>query len=93
MNRDTKSPNLPSIIGDLCTAHGLQVDNLIAVIWTKMHITTFLHRAEFQERSGLDVNHVIYLLLSVGVVRNRVYWHVFTRIQAEFHGYQERRDV
>ncbi len=63
MNRDTKSPNLPSLIGDLFTTHGLQVDNLIAVVWTKMHITTLLHRAGFQKRSGLDVNQVIYLLL------------------------------
>jgi hypothetical protein len=63
MNRDTKSPNLPSLIGDLFTAHGLQVDNLIAVVWTKMHITTLLHRAGFQKRSGLDVNQVIYLLI------------------------------
>ena len=63
MNRDTKSPSLPSLIGNLFTAPGLQVDNLIAVVWTKMHITTLLHWAGFQKRSGIEVNRVVYLLL------------------------------
>ncbi len=42
MNRDTKPPNLPSLIGDLLTAHGLQIDNLIAVVWTKWVVKSFL---------------------------------------------------
>ena len=91
MNRDTKSPNLPSLIGDLFMAQGLQVDNLIAVVWTKMHITTFPHRAGFQKRSGLDVNQVIYLLLVWVWLKSRVYWHVFTRIHTEFHRCRNQR--
>ena len=63
MNNDTKFLDLPSLVGDLFTQHGLQVDNLFAALWTQMHITTLLHRAGFHKRSGVEVTHVVYLLL------------------------------
>ena len=63
MNNDTKFLDLPSLIGDLFTQHGLQVDNLFASLWTKMHIATLLHRAGFHKRSGVEVTQVVYLLL------------------------------
>lgn len=63
MNRDTKSLDLPSLIDDLFTQHGLLVDNLFADLWSKMHITTLLHRAGFHKRSGIEVTQVVYLLL------------------------------
>ena len=63
MNNDTKFLDLPSLVGDLFTQHGLQVDNLFATLWTKMHLPTLLHRAGFQKRSGIEVTHVVYLLL------------------------------
>lgn len=63
MNNDTKFQDLPSLVGDLFTQHNLQVDNLFATLWTKMHITTLLHRAGFHKRSGVEVTHVVYLLL------------------------------
>jgi hypothetical protein len=43
MNNDTKFQNLPSLIGDLFNQHGLQIDNLFAMLWTKMHIASLLH--------------------------------------------------
>ena len=63
MKRDTKPLALPSLIGDLFTAQGLQIDNILATVWTKMNIITLLHRAGFKKRSGIEVNQVIYLLL------------------------------
>jgi len=63
MNNDTKLQDLPSLIGDLFSQHGLQIDNLFATLWTKMHIATLLHRAGFHKRSGIEVTQVVYLLL------------------------------
>lgn len=63
MNNDTKFLDLPTLVGDLFTQHDLQVDNLFATLWTNMHIPTLLHRAGFHKRSGIEVTHVIYLLL------------------------------
>lgn len=60
MNNDTKLQDLPSLIGDLFSQHGLQIDNLFATLWT---IATLLHRAGFHKRSGLEVTQVVYLLL------------------------------
>lgn len=63
MNNDTKFLDLPSLVGDLFTQHGLQVDNLFATLWANLHITTLLHRAGFHKRSGIEVTQVVYLLL------------------------------
>ncbi len=63
MNNDTKFLDFPSLVGDLFTQHDLQVDNLFATLWTNMHIATLLHRAGFHKRSGVEVTHVVYLLL------------------------------
>ena len=63
MNNDTKFQNLPSLIGDLFNQHGLQIDNLFATLWTKIHIATLLHRSGFHKRSGIEVTQVVYLLL------------------------------
>ncbi|MCK5477391.1 MAG: transposase [Methylococcales bacterium] len=63
MNNDTKFLDLPSLVGDLFTHHDLQIDNLFATLWTKIHISTLLQRAGFHKRSGVEVAQVVYLLL------------------------------
>jgi hypothetical protein len=48
---------------NLSNQHGLQIDNLFATLWTKIHIATLLHRSGFHKRSGIEVTQVVYLLL------------------------------
>ena len=101
MNNDTKFLNLPSLVGDLFTQHSLQVDNLFATLWTKMHIATLLHRAGFHKRSGVDVTHVVYLLLlwvwlkteSIGMF-SREAMQSFTDVKKDvMYDYLKREDV
>ena len=63
MNRDTKPLGLPSLIGDLFTQSELQIDNVFASLWSKLHMATLLHRAGLHKRSGVAVTQVVYLLL------------------------------
>lgn len=63
MNRDTKPVGLPSLIGDLFAQSELQIDNIFASLWSKLHMATLLHRAGLQKRSGVAVTQVVYLLL------------------------------
>jgi len=63
MNNDTKTQSLPTLITDLLGKDGLNIDNLFADLWKRMGVATFLHRAGFHKRSGLDVTQVVYLLL------------------------------
>lgn len=101
MNRDTKPPALPSLIGDLFTAQGLQIDNLLATIWTKMNITTLLHRAGFKKRSGIEVNQVMYLLLvwvwlrtdSIGMFSRRSMQSFSDAKKDVMYDYLKREDV
>ena len=63
MSRDTKPLGLPSLIGDLFTRSELQIDNVFASLWSKLHMATLLHRAGLHKRSGVAVTQVVYLLL------------------------------
>jgi len=101
MKRDTKPLALPSLIGDLFTAQGLQIDNILATVWTKMNIITLLHRAGFKKRSGIEVNQVIYLLLvwvwlrteSIGMF-SRKSMQSFTDVKKDvMYDYLKREDV
>ena len=63
MNRDTKPLGLPSLIGDLFTQSELQMGNVFASLWNKLHMATLLHRAGLHKRSGVALMQVVYLLL------------------------------
>ncbi len=63
MNHVTNKPALPSLIGNVLSRKHHYIDNLFAHPRKALRIDTLVNAAGFSKRSGMQISHVVFLLL------------------------------
>jgi hypothetical protein len=86
MNRATKIIELPALTVDLLKANGVLIDNVFASLWRDIGMKTVLNRAGFNKRSGTPMSDVMFSLIALVVVAERIHWHVCAGMLARLHG-------